>query len=163
MGNAQGREESAANAMQDQVMNVPPYSVGASNRGTSVRRRLSLTDAGLSPKAQRPHAYVQPPPTQHTAPLDVGALTNEMINQKHAINQVHAWVTHSAECVTNHANMIDEANTEAGVVRGKLAAYERQLGEGFQAAEERLTGTFAKVDELIGQLRAETNTTATQL
>ena len=106
---------------------------------------------------------MQPPPTQGTAPLDVGTLTNELMNQKHAIDQVHAWVTHIAECVTNHATMIDEANTEAGVVRGKLAAYERQLGEGFQGAEERLSGTFAKVDELIGQLRAETTTTATQL
>ena len=95
--------------------------------------------------------------------MDRGRLTNELMNTKQAVAQIHEWATHIAECVTDHANAIDAASAESGVIKGKLAAFERQLGEGFQGAEARLSDTFAKVDGLIAQLRGETTTTASEL
>ena len=165
-----GAYASPAPNMADASMwphSVPPGRAGG--RGTSPRRRLrSEFDAegnvtGVSPKAKRPAAYVQPPPVPHGQTMSTDEVVNQVIQNRMAIEQLHAWVASVADAVYDHAATIDAGGIDAGVMAAKLAAFERQLNTGMANAEGKLTGTFAKVDELIAELRGQTSNTAAEL
>ena len=136
---------------------------GATTRAASVRRRLMLPDVNVSPKSKRPPAYVQPGETPLVPKYDQRKLTNEVIQQKHAIEAIHVWVQGIADAVDHHATALDGQDVVMGHVKGKLARYEQTMSKGLLGAEEQLTETFAKQDSLVGQLRADSTTTTAAL
>ena len=95
--------------------------------------------------------------------MDPVTMTNGILQIKAAVEQTHKWLTSVAEAVVDHAGALDASTADKGLMRGKLTAFERQLGEGQVNAEQKLTETFTKVDALIAQLRDDTTTTATAL
>ena len=137
---------------------------GATRRSASVRRRLETTgETGLSPKAKRPVAYTQPQPSPVGPPMGTDVLTSELMQTKAAVEQMHLWVTSVVEAVVDHANSLDTMAVEQGVTKGKLAAFERQLTEGMNVAEKKLTDTLSRVDALIAQLRQDSTQTTADL
>ena len=136
---------------------------GATARATSVRRRLMLPDVNVSPKSKRPPAYVQPGETPLVQEMSTRALTNEVIQQKNAIEAIHVWVKGIADAVDQHATGLDGLDVEIGHIKGKLARYEQTMSKGLLGAEEQLNETFAKLDSLVGELRAESTVTTAAL
>ena len=136
----------------------------AVRRSSSVRRRLDLDDdGGISPKARRVGAYVTPPDVPVATTMTLDALTQELMITKGAVSQLHKYVVEVASVVDHHAETIDGMSGEMAVTRGKLAAFERQITEGFAGAETKLTETFGKMDAIVSTLREQTTNTAAEL
>ena len=87
-------------------------------------------------------------------------LTNEVIQQKNAIEAMHNWVCSISDACTQHAYVLDTVDVEMSTTKGKLAHFEQQLTKGLLGAEEMLNQTFGKLDAIVGQLQADTTTTS---
>ena len=136
---------------------------GAQQRASSVRRRLMMQDDQVSPKATRPAAFVQPGMTPLVPEMNNRALTNDVVQQKAAIEALHGWVKSIADAATSHTAMLDAQDVDIGHMKGKLARYEQSMTKGLLGAEEQLAGTFVKMDAIVATLRADTTTTSADL
>ena len=130
--------------------------VGATTRASSVRRRLMLPDVNVSPKAKRAPPYVHPDDTPLVPAYDQQKCTNEIIQQKNAIEAIHKWVKGLSEVIDQHAVVLDGVDVEHGHLKGKLARYEQSMSKGLLGAEEQLNATFVKMDSIVAELRADT-------
>ena len=86
-----------------------------------------------------------------------------VIQQKNAIEALHAWTKSIADAVGNHAAMLDAQDVEFGHVKGKLARYEQTVSKGLLGAEEQITAAFLKMDGCVAELRSEAATTSSVL
>ena len=89
-------------------MSAPPPGAsgqGSEMRASTPRRRLLEPGDGLSPKAKRPAAYMQPLPTPVGQQMDAVTMTNEILQTKAAVQQMHQWLTSVAEAVVDHAGI----------------------------------------------------------
>lgn len=88
-----GMNVDVGNGQMVAATSAPPLGGGAAARGraSSVRRRL-MSPQQPSPYAKRPEAYVQPGTAPLVPPKTNQELTNEVIQQKNAIEAMHKWV-----------------------------------------------------------------------
>ena len=139
-------------------MSAPPErptgpSTRTANASRSPRRKLS---PGLSPKAKRPAVYVQPA-VQPVTTMNAEELTRELATVRQAVQNMHEWVKTIYESVEDHADTLDTTTKDFMYQKGQLAKFERQITVGQASAEQGIENVFKKVDEILGEVKNETN------
>ena len=72
-------------------------------------------------------------------------------------------MTTVAEAVEDHADQLEATSADFTIMRKQLSAYERQMVEGLNTAEAKLTDKFTELEKSVSELRQQTTTTAAEL
>ena len=147
-------------------MSDAPIGRGSAQRGGSVRRKLSPALGVGSPKAKKPALYVQPvhqPVPDGGYKMTLDQVANQVMQNKDAINALHAWITTVADASWDHAGMLDTAGNEIMLMKGKLAAQTVETKKQHDGAESLISNALVELKGIVDQLRAESTTTTAQL
>ena len=140
------------------AMSMPPGGMAGRvrERGASPRRKLDevIGSTAMSPTAKRANRYETPAPASGPE-MTVAALSAEMYTVKAAMLAMHTWILGIETTVDGHADHLESAAQDVKMITGNLARFERQIIDQNAGAEGKISEVFARVDNIIGELRGE--------
>ena len=89
--------------------------------------------------------------------MTVDQLSSELYIARAAITNMHNWMTTVAEAVEDHADQLEATSADFTFQRNQLSAYERQMVEGLNTAEAKLTDKFTELGKSVSELRQQTH------